>query len=273
MKFGVLQFFSWPERRVPLETVYKRAFDRIQIMDEGGYDAVWLAEHHFNSYSICPSVHIMGMHVASMTKNLRIGTAVSLAAFYHPLRLAEEVALLDVLTQGRVNWGAGPRLRPHGVPRLRRGAGGEPGAVLRERRGGAQGLDQRARHAPGQIPPVRGHRSAAEAVAAAAPALLGGRDLAGRDRDGGGTRVHDPDGPARVARRDRRQAASIRRRARAQRLQHRGARDTDGAPSGNRRHGGGGGADRQGRRPLDGGLVRGRPAPARSTRSSATWTA
>jgi alkanesulfonate monooxygenase SsuD/methylene tetrahydromethanopterin reductase-like flavin-dependent oxidoreductase (luciferase family) len=107
MKFGVLQFFSWPERRVPLETVYKRAFDRIQIMDEGGYDAVWLAEHHFNSYSICPSVHIMGMHVASMTKNLRIGTAVSLAAFYHPLRLAEEVALLDVLTQGRVNWGAG----------------------------------------------------------------------------------------------------------------------------------------------------------------------
>jgi alkanesulfonate monooxygenase SsuD/methylene tetrahydromethanopterin reductase-like flavin-dependent oxidoreductase (luciferase family) len=107
MKFGVLQFFSWPERRVPLETVYQRAFDRIRIMDEGGYDAVWLAEHHFNSYSICPSVHIMGTHVASFTRNLRIGTAVSLAAFYHPLRLAEEVALLDVLTQGRVNWGAG----------------------------------------------------------------------------------------------------------------------------------------------------------------------
>ena len=107
MKLGVLQFFSWTDRSIELETVYARAFERIRIMDESGYDAVWLAEHHFSSYSICPSVHLMGMHVAAMTRNLRIGTAVSLAAFYHPLRLAEEVALLDVLSGGRVNWGAG----------------------------------------------------------------------------------------------------------------------------------------------------------------------
>lgn len=107
MRFGVLQFFSWPDRRVALETVYARAFDRMRIMDDTGYDAVWLAEHHFSSYSICPSVHLMGMYAASLTRNLRIGTAVSLAAFYHPLRLAEEVALLDVLSGGRVNWGAG----------------------------------------------------------------------------------------------------------------------------------------------------------------------
>jgi alkanesulfonate monooxygenase SsuD/methylene tetrahydromethanopterin reductase-like flavin-dependent oxidoreductase (luciferase family) len=90
-------------------------------MDEGGYDAVWLAEHHFSTYSVCPSVHIMGTHVAAKTKNLRIGTAVSLAAMYHPLRLAEEVALLDMLSGGRVNWGAGRgfdqrEFRSFGVP-------------------------------------------------------------------------------------------------------------------------------------------------------------
>ena len=107
MKFAVLQFFSWPERRVPLGTVYRRALDRVRIMDSAGYDAVWLAEHHFSTYSVCPSVHIMGMHVADITSHLRIGTGVSLAAFYHPLRLAEEVALLDNLSGGRVNWGAG----------------------------------------------------------------------------------------------------------------------------------------------------------------------
>ena len=107
MKFGVLQFFGWPDRRVPIETIYQRAFERIEIMDRGGYDAVWLAEHHFSGFSVCPSVHVMGTHVAARTRNLRIGTAVSLAAFYHPLRLAEEVALLDVLSGGRVNWGAG----------------------------------------------------------------------------------------------------------------------------------------------------------------------
>ena len=112
MKFGVLQFFSWPGRRVPLATVYKRAFQRMEVMDKTGYDAVWLAEHHFSTYSVCPSVHIMGTHIAAHTKNLRIGTAVSLASFYHPLRLAEEVALLDHISGGRVNWGAGRGFDP-----------------------------------------------------------------------------------------------------------------------------------------------------------------
>lgn len=107
MKAGVLQFFSWPERRVAIETVYERALQRIEIMESTGYDAVWLAEHHFHSFSVCPSVHMMGLQVAARTKRLRIGTAVSLAAFYHPLRLAEEVALLDIFSGGRVNWGAG----------------------------------------------------------------------------------------------------------------------------------------------------------------------
>lgn len=108
MKAGVLQFFSWPERRVPLETVYERALQRIEIMDQSGYDAVWLAEHHFNTYSVCPSVHLMASQVAARTTHLRIGTGVTLAAFYHPLRIAEEIALLDIFSGGRMNWGAGP---------------------------------------------------------------------------------------------------------------------------------------------------------------------
>src|SRR5947207_14678221 len=107
VKIGVLQFFSWPERRVELSQVYARALERIEIMDRTGYDAVWLAEHHFSSFSVCPSVHMLGTMAAARTRRLRIGTAVSLAPFYHPLRLAEEVALLDVLSGGRVNWGAG----------------------------------------------------------------------------------------------------------------------------------------------------------------------
>ena len=112
MKAGVLQFFSWQEQRVSLETVYEHALQRIEIMDQTGYDAVWLAEHHFHRFSVCPSVHMMGTHVAARTQRLRIGTAVTLAAFYHPLRIAEEIALLDVLSGGRVNWGAGRGFDP-----------------------------------------------------------------------------------------------------------------------------------------------------------------
>jgi alkanesulfonate monooxygenase SsuD/methylene tetrahydromethanopterin reductase-like flavin-dependent oxidoreductase (luciferase family) len=107
MKVGILQFFGWRDRSVPLDSIYETALQRCAIMDQAGYDAVWLAEHHFSSFSVCPSVHMMGTMAAARTKRLRIGTAVSLAPFYNPLRLAEEVALLDVLSGGRVNWGAG----------------------------------------------------------------------------------------------------------------------------------------------------------------------
>jgi alkanesulfonate monooxygenase SsuD/methylene tetrahydromethanopterin reductase-like flavin-dependent oxidoreductase (luciferase family) len=107
MKFGALLFFSWPERRVALATVYQRALQRAEIMDQTGYDAVWLAEHHFTAFSICPSVHMMATYIAARTKRVRIGTGISLVPFYQPLRLAEEVAMLDVLSGGRVNWGAG----------------------------------------------------------------------------------------------------------------------------------------------------------------------
>jgi alkanesulfonate monooxygenase SsuD/methylene tetrahydromethanopterin reductase-like flavin-dependent oxidoreductase (luciferase family) len=107
MKVGILQFFGWRDRSVPLNSVYETALERFAIMDQTGYDAVWLAEHHFSSFSVCPSVHMMGTMAAARTRRLRIGTAVSLAPFYNPLRLAEEVALLDVLSGGRVNWGAG----------------------------------------------------------------------------------------------------------------------------------------------------------------------
>jgi alkanesulfonate monooxygenase SsuD/methylene tetrahydromethanopterin reductase-like flavin-dependent oxidoreductase (luciferase family) len=107
MKVGILQFFGWRDRSVPLNSVYQTALERFAIMDRTGYDAVWLAEHHFSSFSVCPSVHMMGTMAAARTTRLRIGTAVSLAPFYNPLRLAEEVALLDVLSGGRVNCGAG----------------------------------------------------------------------------------------------------------------------------------------------------------------------
>lgn len=58
MKVGILQFFGWRDRSVPLNSVYEAALERFSIMDTTGYDAVWLAEHHFSSFSVCPSVHM-----------------------------------------------------------------------------------------------------------------------------------------------------------------------------------------------------------------------
>jgi alkanesulfonate monooxygenase SsuD/methylene tetrahydromethanopterin reductase-like flavin-dependent oxidoreductase (luciferase family) len=117
-------------------------------MDQTGYDAVWLAEHHFNTYSVCPSTTLMGMHVAARTKRLRIGTAVTLAGFYHPLRLAEELALLDNLSGGRLNWGAGrgydaTEFRAFGVKPE------ESAERMRECRHRARGVSRQPREPPG----------------------------------------------------------------------------------------------------------------------------
>ena len=113
MKFGIIHDFrNPPQWRRSYPELYHALLDQIVRSEDLGYDNVWLAEHHFSTYSVCPSIHMMGTHIAARTSRLRIGTAVSLAPFYHPLRLAEEVALLDVLSEGRVNWGAGRGFDP-----------------------------------------------------------------------------------------------------------------------------------------------------------------
>ena len=210
MKVGILQFFGWRDRSVPLNSVYETALERFSIMDQTGYDAVWLAEHHFSSFSVCPSVHMMGTMAAARTKRLRIGTAVSLAPFYNPLRLAEEVALLDVLSGGRVNWGAG-----RGFERSEFAAFGIPGEesaspLPRNGRHRPEGLDQPAAYLPGPVLPVRRRRGTAETVPDAAPAGLDGGVLDARHRLGGGSGPLDPDGPAFIPRRTHQEAAALR---------------------------------------------------------------
>ena len=113
-------------------------------MDPTGYDAVWLAEHHFSRLLGLPFRAPDGRCMsADRTKRLRIGTAVTLAAFYHPLRIAEEVALLDVLSGGRVNWGAGRGFDRTEFKAFGMTARGELRALPRARRHRAAGMDER----------------------------------------------------------------------------------------------------------------------------------
>jgi alkanesulfonate monooxygenase SsuD/methylene tetrahydromethanopterin reductase-like flavin-dependent oxidoreductase (luciferase family) len=70
-----------------------------------GFDEVWFAEHHFNSFSVIPNPSLMMAYLAAKTTKIRIGSAAFLAPFYHPTRLAEEIATLDNLSFGRINAG------------------------------------------------------------------------------------------------------------------------------------------------------------------------
>jgi alkanesulfonate monooxygenase SsuD/methylene tetrahydromethanopterin reductase-like flavin-dependent oxidoreductase (luciferase family) len=78
-------------------------------MDELGYHAIWLAEHHFQheGYECLPNVLMAAVHLAHLTTQLRIGCGFNIAPMWHPLRLAEDFATADILTRGRVIFGVG----------------------------------------------------------------------------------------------------------------------------------------------------------------------
>ena len=115
MKYAI--FYSLqapPEFGVTPQQVYAEALDQIQRADELGIYQVWLTEHHFMEDAYCPSPMIAAAAIAGRTKKIRIGQGVVLLPFYgHPLKLAEDAAVLDVLSGGRFELGIGRGYRPH----------------------------------------------------------------------------------------------------------------------------------------------------------------
>lgn len=75
--------------------------------EEAGFDDVWVAEHHFMSYGICPSAITLAGYLLGATQRIAVGTAVSVLSTQHPIALAEQTALLDQLSRGRFRLGVG----------------------------------------------------------------------------------------------------------------------------------------------------------------------
>jgi alkanesulfonate monooxygenase SsuD/methylene tetrahydromethanopterin reductase-like flavin-dependent oxidoreductase (luciferase family) len=90
-----------------LADVLHKAVAYAKTMDGLGYDTFWMAEHHFQpeGTECIPNLLMMAMHLAGVTKNLRIGCGFNVVPMWHPLRLAEDYAMADVLTGGRVIFG------------------------------------------------------------------------------------------------------------------------------------------------------------------------
>ncbi len=78
-----------------------------KCMDERGFNTFWMAEHHFQpeGTELIPNLLMMAMHLCGVTKNLRIGCGFNVVPMWHPLRLAEDYAMADILTGGRVIFG------------------------------------------------------------------------------------------------------------------------------------------------------------------------
>ena len=82
-------------------------FTQLQLADELGFDSVWITEHHFSDYSISPNPLFYLAHLAGRTKRVRLGTQVVVVPWHDPVRLAEEIAMLDHMSGGRAIIGFG----------------------------------------------------------------------------------------------------------------------------------------------------------------------
>ena len=90
-------------------TVLEEARSFAHIMDETGYDTLWLAEHHFQreGYGGIPNIPMLAVYLSQVTKRLKYGCMFNTVPAWHPLRLAEDYAMADVLTEGRFRFGIG----------------------------------------------------------------------------------------------------------------------------------------------------------------------
>src|SRR6266480_3539611 len=78
-----------------------------RLADELGFDALWAVEHHFNDYSFCPDNLQLMAYLAAICPNIDLGTAAVILPWHDPLRVAEQAAVLDMLSKGRLRLGLG----------------------------------------------------------------------------------------------------------------------------------------------------------------------
>jgi alkanesulfonate monooxygenase SsuD/methylene tetrahydromethanopterin reductase-like flavin-dependent oxidoreductase (luciferase family) len=106
MKFAFFTHVPWPEGTDPA-TIIAQTTEQVQYAEELGFCSAWLAEHHFTRYSMVCSSLILATHLAARTKTIRIGTAVLVSPLHNPMRLAEDAAMVDVTSGGRLDVGFG----------------------------------------------------------------------------------------------------------------------------------------------------------------------
>ena len=112
MKFGLMYEIQIPEPHYPgIEAEkYKEVLAQVKLADEVGFDYCWTVEHHFlREFSHCSAPEVLYGAFSQITRRIRIGHAVVLlpSRYNHPVRVAERAAVLDILSDGRVDLGTG----------------------------------------------------------------------------------------------------------------------------------------------------------------------
>jgi natural product biosynthesis luciferase-like monooxygenase protein len=114
VKFGYYILNTYvPELDGESPDLYAHWLEQIDAAENLGFDSLWITEHHFRNFGgMMPSPSVLLAAAAQRTKKMRLGCAVSILPMHNPLRIAEEFAMVDLLSNGRLNFGAGRGMHP-----------------------------------------------------------------------------------------------------------------------------------------------------------------
>ncbi len=109
MKFGYFANVSNPRLEKPYSQILDEIRDLSENIENAGWDSIWFSEHHFGheGFEVCSNAIMMCADIAARTTKLRLGQAANIVTFWNPLRFAEDIAMLDQMSNGRVDAGIG----------------------------------------------------------------------------------------------------------------------------------------------------------------------
>src|SRR4051794_28895520 len=109
MKFAAYAMPSYaPEFGLTQGEFMRATVDHLVSADALGFDSVWVNEHHFHQYGgLMPAVTTMLAALSQRTTHVRLGTSVVVLPLHHPIEIAEQLAMVDLMSNGRVDFGVG----------------------------------------------------------------------------------------------------------------------------------------------------------------------
>lgn len=133
MEFSLFVHMERTNDRQSHAELYEEFIQLCQLADDGGMRAIWTGEHHAMNFTIAPNPFLNLADLARRTKNVRLGTGTIIAPFWHPIKLAGEAAMTDIITGGRLEMGIARGAYSYEYERLMPGMDAwEAGQRLRE---------------------------------------------------------------------------------------------------------------------------------------------
>jgi len=117
--FGLFSLMQQRHAARGNRSVFADLDDQVAMAEDLGFETAWFAEHHFSGYSLCPSPLMAAAYFAGRTSTIKLGTGVIVLPLYDPIRVMEEIAMVDLMSNGRLIVGVGGGYQPFEFERFR----------------------------------------------------------------------------------------------------------------------------------------------------------